>query len=133
MLLGLNSAHFRANELSDHCPIVIDYFKVPRFSGGRPFKFLNMFVEHPNFLSKIHSTQQSEKYCNPMFLAWRKLIVVKSTMKALHRDHFTHTDHRIVAARDHLKEVQQAMKFDHLNARLHEQEKQAILDLRHEL
>ena len=77
-----------------------------RSPGRRPFKFINMWVDHPDYAGLISEGWQSLVAGTPMFILCRKLKFLKSPLKNLNKLHFSHISERVVRAEADLEHHQ---------------------------
>jgi hypothetical protein len=63
--------------------------------GCRPFKFFNMWVEHPEYAGLISDGWQLPVEGSPMFVLCRKLKSLKQPLKSLNKLHFSHISERV--------------------------------------
>ncbi|XP_021737701.1 uncharacterized protein LOC110704215 [Chenopodium quinoa] len=88
--------------LSDHSPILLDICPAP--SGkGRPLRFLNYIVDHPDFLDTV-----SQAWCSGSSV-WQKLNSVKSSIKSLNSKQFGNIVEKIDQANAELAGIQNLM------------------------
>ncbi|GAV92929.1 hypothetical protein CFOL_v3_36307 [Cephalotus follicularis] len=80
-------AHFPPPGISDHSPCIIP-LSMPQSQGGRPFKYLNIWGEHPSFLGKVNEVWSLPVGGSPMERVARKLRMLKPVLKELHREFF---------------------------------------------
>jgi len=67
-----------------------------RSPGRRPFKFFNMWVDHPDYAGLISEGWQSPVVGTSIFILCRKLKSLKSPLKTLNKLHFSHISERVV-------------------------------------
>jgi len=66
--------------------------------GCRPFKFFNMWVDHPEYDGLISDGWQIPVVSSPMFVLCRKLKSLKHPLKTLSKLHFNHISERVARA-----------------------------------
>lgn len=59
--------HYGPAGISDHAPMVVQYGS-KRKSGMKPFRFSNMWTEHPRFLEVVKEAWTAEVRGNPPLL-----------------------------------------------------------------
>ncbi|XP_020259073.1 uncharacterized protein LOC109835511 [Asparagus officinalis] len=94
--------------------------------GKRPFKFFNMWVKHPDFISTVHSIwdQSSEGY--NMFRFHTKLKKLKHALKELNKNHFMNISEQVCRAKEELADIQKQLNDDLFNSVLIAKEKECI-------
>ncbi|XP_020265045.1 uncharacterized protein LOC109840710 [Asparagus officinalis] len=110
---------------SDHSPALITIEDdIPE--GKRPFKFFNMWVKHPDFISTVHSIwdQSSEGY--NMFRFHTKLKKLKHALKELNKNHFMNISEQVCRAKEELADIQKQLNDDLFNSVLIAKEKECI-------
>ncbi|XP_061993882.1 uncharacterized protein LOC133711805 [Rosa rugosa] len=95
-----------AKSTSDHCPILLSFqrFALPCHS---PFRFQNMWLQHPNFLQLIREFWTTLEFHGcPMFILSSKLRALKLMLKNWNKVHFGNIHTRVEATRQALDGVQ---------------------------
>ena len=83
--------------ISDHASlVVITEVLVPR--GNSPFKFNNAIVDHPNFLSIVSDGWSHQVSGCCMFKVCKRLKTLKSPLKLLFKQEFSHIANRVEQA-----------------------------------
>ncbi|KAH1214891.1 hypothetical protein GmHk_13G036156 [Glycine max] len=81
----------------DHAPLVVTTeVLVPK--GNSPFKFNNAIVDHPNFLSIVSDGWSHQVSGCCMFKVCKRLKTLKSPMKLLFKQEFSHIANRVEQA-----------------------------------
>jgi len=77
-----------------------------RAPGRHPFKFFNIWVDHPEYAGLIFEGWQSPVAGTPMFILCRKLKLMKGPLKTLNKLHFSHISERVAKAEADLEHHQ---------------------------
>ncbi|GAV92089.1 RVT_1 domain-containing protein, partial [Cephalotus follicularis] len=121
---GYAYAHTHASGISDHSPITVQLMQQTHTSG-RPFKFLNFWAEHPQFLDIVRQ-EWTKSYTGPLLRRIQlKLKKLKGRLKSLS----TRPDSITEALRRRLREVQLQIDGNPEDVELKQQE----IKLRNEL
>ncbi|GAV67467.1 LOW QUALITY PROTEIN: hypothetical protein CFOL_v3_10972, partial [Cephalotus follicularis] len=80
-------ASFPTPGLSDHSPCILQ-FKIACRSGSRPFKYLNVWASHPEFLDVVRHVWAQSVEGNPLEAVSKKLRMLKPALKEFHKRHF---------------------------------------------
>ncbi|GAV92699.1 hypothetical protein CFOL_v3_36077 [Cephalotus follicularis] len=80
-------AFFPTLGVSDHSPCILQ-LKTSCRSGLRPFKYLNAWASHPEFLDVVRRVWAQPVDGNPLEAVGRKLRMLKQVLKEFHRKHF---------------------------------------------
>ncbi|GAV90321.1 LOW QUALITY PROTEIN: Exo_endo_phos domain-containing protein/DUF4283 domain-containing protein, partial [Cephalotus follicularis] len=80
-------ASFPTPGLSDHSPCILQ-FKLACRSGSRPFKYLNVWASHPEFLDVVRHVWAQSVEGNPLEAVSKKLRLLKPALKEFHKRHF---------------------------------------------
>ncbi|KAH1214914.1 hypothetical protein GmHk_13G036174 [Glycine max] len=83
--------------ISDHAPLVVTT-KVLVPKGNSPFKFNNAIVDHPNFLSIVSDGRSHQVPGCCMFKVCKRLKTLKSPLKLLFKQEFSHIANRVEQA-----------------------------------
>ena len=97
--------------LSDHCPMIVNLNNSldPCPNKRCPFKFCNLWADHPDFLDLVKDAWNIEVYGTPMYRLTRKLRCVKTRLKALNFHEFANVREKVVEAREALHRAQAAL------------------------
>ncbi|KAK4373581.1 hypothetical protein RND71_008965 [Anisodus tanguticus] len=102
---GYLTAQFKENCFSDHSPIHIEHHR-PTGDARRPFRFLNIFADHEEFLQIVDTIWGTQIQGNAMFRVWQKLKLCKDPLKGLKNTHVDSLDRRVQEAREKLQIIQ---------------------------
>ncbi|GAV92821.1 hypothetical protein CFOL_v3_36199 [Cephalotus follicularis] len=80
-------AFFPTPGVSDHSPCILQ-LKMPCRSGPRPFKYINVWASHPDFLDVVRRVWALPVEGNPLEVVGRKLRMLKQVLKDFHKKHF---------------------------------------------
>ncbi|XP_021767730.1 uncharacterized protein LOC110732120 [Chenopodium quinoa] len=98
-------AHYLAPSLTDHSPLMYEVFPAPP-SKGRPFRFFNCLISHPDFLGLVLECWSGGVPGNAMSRVWNKLRNLKTQLKTLNKHSFSNVDQRVCDAQLALLDVQ---------------------------
>ncbi|GAA0186769.1 hypothetical protein LIER_34057 [Lithospermum erythrorhizon] len=109
------SASFLPMEpMSDHCTVIISLVK--NFANGtRPFKFMNMWLEHPSFDDVLRSVWDTWHEGITQFSLCSKLKALKAPLNSLNREEFGSIFEKAMEANVAFKDAVQAHMDDPLN------------------
>ncbi|XP_021751224.1 uncharacterized protein LOC110716881 [Chenopodium quinoa] len=116
--------------LSDHTPLLYEIFP-PSPRKGKPFRFLNCLITHPDFMSLVQEVWNNGVQGNPMNRIWKKLKNLKVQLKDLNLNSFCNVDERVDLAQQALLDIQDQMALDLHSFVLMEQETTAINQLKY--
>ncbi|XP_074305964.1 uncharacterized protein LOC141641192 [Silene latifolia] len=112
--------------VSDHSPTLL------RFHGDirppRRFKFLNCWVDHPDFHKTVAEAWACDVAGNSMFRLMGKLKAVKKKLKLLHSTRFSYITKRVKVKQADLAHCYQALQADPLSPALIQKEQAASAD-----
>ncbi|XP_021771869.1 uncharacterized protein LOC110736014 [Chenopodium quinoa] len=123
-------AHYLAPSLSGHSPLMYEVCPAPP-SKGRPFRFFNCLISHPDFLGLVQESWSGGVPGNAMSRVWNKLRNLKTQLKTLNKHSFNNVDQRVCDAQLALLDVQDQMVLNPSNSVLMEQETDAIESLKY--
>ncbi|KAL0315180.1 UNVERIFIED_CONTAM: hypothetical protein Scaly_2881100 [Sesamum calycinum] len=105
--LGLHcTAHFnQPGCLSDHSPGIVSIFDNPA-PKPKPFRFFNMWADHPDFIPTVEGRWGLNVEGTPQFRLCRKLKALKSSLKAFNNLHYSHISARAKEADLALQDAQ---------------------------
>ncbi|KAK4438304.1 hypothetical protein Salat_0164700 [Sesamum alatum] len=84
------NAHFNPPGcLSDHSPGIVSILDPP-VSKSKPFRFFNMWANHPDFTTTVEHGWNLNVDGTPQFSLCRKLKALKGPLKAFNNLHFSH-------------------------------------------
>lgn len=114
--------------ISDHAPTLINFH--PNSDGGsRPLKFFNYIVDCISFFPLLKECWKKDVGPGTyMFHLWRKLLVVRGSLKLLHKEEFAGVSQRFERARQASNDVQCQLQVIS-NYDLHNQEKNVSISL----
>lgn len=96
--------------LSDHSPLVLEIADGSKV-GGRPFRFFNHLVEHPDFLGVISKVLRRSP-TGPVKLIWQTLKNIKVRLKEMHSSEYKGVQQRIEGLRGELEACQDMLSID---------------------
>ncbi|KAL0287460.1 UNVERIFIED_CONTAM: Retrovirus-related Pol polyprotein from type-2 retrotransposable element R2DM [Sesamum angustifolium] len=100
------TAHFNPPGcLSDHSPGIVSIFDNPA-PKPKPFRFFNMWADHPDFIPTIERQWRLNVEGTPQFRLCRKLKSLKSSLKAFNNLHYSHISVRAKEADLALQDAQ---------------------------
>ncbi|XP_074305888.1 uncharacterized protein LOC141641110 [Silene latifolia] len=123
-LFANTSAQFMDPGVSDHSPTLL------RFHGhirpSKRFKFLNCWVEHPDFHQTVAEAWACDVAGNSMFRLMGKLKAVKKKLKLLNSASFSNITKRVKVKQAELAHCYQALQSDPLSPALIQKEQAAF-------
>ncbi|KAF7848459.1 hypothetical protein BT93_L1932 [Corymbia citriodora subsp. variegata] len=115
-LFSYSEASFLAPGISDHTPMVVRILAPnPRRS---PFKFFNMWMNHPDFSIIVSQVWQTQIRGSPMFKLYGRLKLLKGRLKTLNKEAFSDITMRASNAKQALIYTQEALTQDPQNESL---------------
>ncbi|KAL0410975.1 UNVERIFIED_CONTAM: hypothetical protein Slati_3687200 [Sesamum latifolium] len=114
---GLDSgAHFSPpGFLSDYSSGIVSLFDPPA-PKPKPFRFFNMWANHPNFLATVENGWNVNVEGTPQFSFCRKLKALKGPLKTFNKLHYNHISIRAKEADLVLQDAQILLESDPENA-----------------
>ncbi|XP_028066993.1 uncharacterized protein LOC114269841 [Camellia sinensis] len=98
-------AYFHPSGTSDHSPCIVTVpLKIHRVCT--PFKFFNMWANHPDFIPVVRGVWCKYVKGSPLFRICSKLRSLKPELKALNKKHFSDVSVRTSCAKEDLDRVQ---------------------------
>ncbi|XP_074298283.1 uncharacterized protein LOC141629131 [Silene latifolia] len=94
------TGNFLSPGISDHSPAVLTFHDAD--TPKKQFRFLNCWVEHPDFHSIVDKCWVAHKKRNSMFRLMQKLKNVKQGLKQLHASHFADIENKVKEKREAL-------------------------------
>ncbi|XP_074288935.1 uncharacterized protein LOC141614080 [Silene latifolia] len=96
------TAQFLPPGIVDHCPVILSFCddSLPK----KQFKFLNCWIDHPDFKAKVTEAWQSFPVGNSMHRFMAKLKNTRKYLKNLHLAHFSNISTRINLKREELNQ-----------------------------
>lgn len=90
--------------VSDHCPVVL--FDKEINWGPKPFKFLDCWLDHPDFRNFVRNEWKSfEVHGSASFIIKEKLKMLKNSLRAWNHQCFGHLDSKINSIKKDLEEL----------------------------
>ncbi|KAL2243069.1 UNVERIFIED_CONTAM: hypothetical protein Sindi_0424900 [Sesamum indicum] len=113
-------AHFNPSRcLSNHSPGIVTIFdNTP--TKPKPFRFFNMWAEHPKFLSTVEQRWNLHVEGTPQFILCKRLKALKAELKAFNVQHYSHISTRAKEADLALQDAQNQLENNPGNVRLRE-------------
>ncbi|KAL2248361.1 UNVERIFIED_CONTAM: Retrovirus-related Pol polyprotein from type-2 retrotransposable element R2DM [Sesamum indicum] len=104
------SAHFNPSGcLSDHSPGIVSIFDHAP-TKPKPFRFFNMWVDHPDFLATVEARWNLSMEGTPQFSLCRRLKAVKGALKVFNKQHYSHISGRAKEAELALHDAQNQLE-----------------------
>ncbi|XP_020263344.1 uncharacterized protein LOC109839326 [Asparagus officinalis] len=110
---------------SDHSPALLT-IEDDIITGKRPFKFFNMWVKHPDFMSTVKAIWEQNIDGFKMYSFHSKLKMLKTALKDLNKKHYMNISEQVLRAKNSLTEVQGLLSGDLFNPDLIRREKDCI-------
>ncbi|XP_020245132.1 uncharacterized protein LOC109823260 [Asparagus officinalis] len=111
--------------LVDHSPALLT-IEDDIITGKRPFKFFNMWVKHPDFMSTVKAIWEQNIDGFKMYSFHSKLKMLKTALKDLNKKHYMNISEQVLRAKNSLTEVQGLLSGDLFNPDLIRREKDCI-------
>lgn len=80
--------------MSDHSLGIIK-FETTTTSKGKMFKFCNMWIQHPEYISRVKKAWSTSSKGSKMFIMWQKLTQVRMVLRGLHGGKFYNLSQRV--------------------------------------
>ncbi|XP_038975305.1 uncharacterized protein LOC120106373 [Phoenix dactylifera] len=97
-----SKAYFPPSGVLDHSPMVVTLAALP--SRKTPFKFFDLWAEHPQFLSVVAKAWAIDVKGSPMYQLCHKLKYLKGELKKFNMEFFANLPRRVVRAEEALEE-----------------------------
>ncbi|GAB2291668.1 hypothetical protein Dimus_038167 [Dionaea muscipula] len=110
-MFGRSEAHFLEATISDHSAMTV-HLNSDVLRINSPFRFLNCWVAHNNFLEVVRAAWRLPVDGCLMFQVFQRLKNVKFALRRLHVQHFSNLGDRIDIARAAVMEAQAAMRMN---------------------
>lgn len=107
--------------ISDHNPMSINIRQTQKFNKS-PFRFFNVWANHPDFLMIIREEWSNNKGTGEMKSIWAKLKRMKSKFRQLNEAEFKGVTEKIEEARQTIQHIQKQLQNNYSDM-LQEQEK----------
>ena len=91
---------------SDHAPMFIEFKKDSFAYGPSPFRFQQMWVDHPGFLDCVRNAWNIRMECSPLLCLSKKLKHTKVVLREWNKRVFGHTRERIDALEKQVEEIE---------------------------
>lgn len=114
--------------VSDHCGLLVDIFKSGRRTRS-PFKFFNMWCDHPDFFNIVENVWRTPVKGGYMFRVFQKLKLLRVELRHLNRKSFGMISSRVLQCQEVLDEVQNKLQADPFNLELQKLEKIQLIQL----
>ncbi|XP_038975891.1 uncharacterized protein LOC120106861 [Phoenix dactylifera] len=121
-----SEAYLPPSGVSDHSPMVVTLAALP--SQKTPFKFFDIWAEHPQFLSVVAKAWAIDVKGSSMYQLCHKLKHLKGELKKFSKEFFANLPRRVVRAKEALKEVQRMIQHHPLDSTFHTEESRLIKD-----
>ncbi|XP_011079174.1 uncharacterized protein LOC105162752 [Sesamum indicum] len=113
-------AHFNPPGcLSDHSPGIVTIFDHTP-TKPKPFRFFNMWAEHPDFLSTVEQRWNLNVEGTTQFILCKRLKALKAELKAFNTQHYSHISTRAKEADIALQDAQNQLENNPGNVTLWE-------------
>ncbi|GAA0174530.1 hypothetical protein LIER_27904 [Lithospermum erythrorhizon] len=103
----------------DHCPVIASVLRVTE-DGSRPFKFFNMWTNHPDFLDICATHWRKRVYGSAQFKICTKLKALKNPLQALNIKKFGGISQKASSAKMEFQEAFDCLVGDPDNVSLRE-------------
>nr|XP_009594786.1 uncharacterized protein LOC104091210 [Nicotiana tomentosiformis] len=118
-------AIFLPEGISDHCPVN------ERHRGRKPFKFCNVWTQHPQYLEQVERGWNIEIDGCKMLRAVRKLKLLKKTLRVLNKNFFKNIEDEVKEDREALLQVQKQLQLIPTDPNVQQEEHQKYQKSRH--
>ncbi|XP_074277141.1 uncharacterized protein LOC141600791 [Silene latifolia] len=119
------AAQFLSPGISDHCPALLTFPGDP--APKKQFKFLDCWIDHPDFHHQVAAAWTSRVTGNSMFRFMAKLKNTRGCLKQLHAAHFSSIGDRIEKLRTELNQCFLDLQLNPLSEDLIIKEKELSL------
>lgn len=113
------------NSISDHCGILVD-IKSSKENVNTPFRFFNMWCEHPNFFKIVERIWNMQIRGCHMYRIYYRLKLLKAELKCLNRREFANISEKVSQCRHEMEELRSKLLIDPFNVSLQQEEKSVI-------
>ncbi|XP_020249130.1 uncharacterized protein LOC109826511 [Asparagus officinalis] len=111
---------------SDNSPALLIIEDDDDIEGKGLFKFFNMWVKHPDFISTVKSIWEQNIEGYKMYSFHSKLKKLKHALKELNKKHFMNINEQVLRSKDDLADIQRLLSEDLFNLGLIVREKECI-------
>lgn len=114
--------------LSDHCGLLVD-IQSSKEELKTPFRFFNMWCEHPNFFNIVEKIWQLPvRGCN-MYKVYHRLKLVRVESRSLNKREFGHISGQIAQCRQSLEGIRNKLLDDPFNVGMQKEENKLVIQL----
>ncbi|XP_041001625.1 uncharacterized protein LOC121247323 [Juglans microcarpa x Juglans regia] len=114
---------YLSRSTSDHAPMIIEFKKDPFSYGPSPFRFQQMWVDHPGFLDCVRAAWNLQMVGSLILCLSKKLKHTKVVLREWNKRVFGHTIGRIDALEKQIEEIELQLQSNwevNLERELHE-------------
>jgi len=115
---------------SDHCPSITSLHN-PSPHYMRPFRFCNFWTNHDNFIAIVSSYWQVQVEGTKQYILCKKLTALKTLLKELHKQNYSHISERVNRGREHLHYLQTLFMSNLNNSEIQQEIAEEIKKQRH--
>ncbi|CAL5327717.1 unnamed protein product [Camellia sinensis] len=90
-----SSAYFLSSGISDHSPVIVT-IDLKEAKSKKPFKFVDFWASHPEFIPIVNDVWKKYIKGSPMFRVCQKLRSLKPTFKSLNKKEFSEISIRVI-------------------------------------
>ncbi|CAO2816302.1 unnamed protein product [Amaranthus hypochondriacus] len=116
-------------QTSNHTPLILNLTRLAH-NQSKPFRFFNYLCEHKDFLQVVSEAWRIKVKGSGLQKIWYKMKNVKASLKSLHIKEFAGIEEKIKAWEETLDKIQNELQSNPTNAEYHQQEKEAITQVR---
>ncbi|XP_035551714.1 uncharacterized protein LOC118349887 [Juglans regia] len=95
---------------SDHCPMVIEFLSDPFSYGPPPFRFQQMWVEHPDFMTLVQTIWSESVIGSGLFKLATKLKKLKVALRVWNKSVFGRTNTQIAILEDKIENLENLLQ-----------------------
>ncbi|XP_035539663.1 uncharacterized protein LOC118344032 [Juglans regia] len=95
---------------SDHCPMVIEFLSDPFSYGPPPFRFQQMWVEHPDFMTLVQKVWYESVIGSGLFKLATKLKKLKVALRVWNKSVFGRTNTQIAILEDKIENLENLLQ-----------------------
>ncbi|KAF5465360.1 hypothetical protein F2P56_015376 [Juglans regia] len=95
---------------SDHCPMVIEFLSDPFSYGPPPFRFQQMWVEHPDFMTLVQKVWSESVIGSGLFKLATKLKKLKVALRVWNKSVFGRTNTQIAIFEDKIENLENLLQ-----------------------
>ncbi|XP_035539652.1 uncharacterized protein LOC109020983 [Juglans regia] len=95
---------------SDHCPMVIEFLSDPFSYGPPPFRFQQMCVEHPDFMTLVQKVWSESVIGSGLFKLATKLKKLKVALRVWNKSVFGRTNTQIAILEDKIENLENLLQ-----------------------